>query len=31
MLESEYKAEARSLLVRYYEFLGDTRAIQGLK
>jgi tetratricopeptide (TPR) repeat protein len=31
MLECEYKEEARSLLVRYYEFLGDARAIQALK
>lgn len=31
LLDSEYKTEARSLLVRYYEFLGDTRSIQGLK
>lgn len=31
LLDSEYKTEARALLIRYYEFLGDTRAIQGLK
>jgi len=31
LLDSEYKSEARALLVRYYEFIGDTRSIQGLK
>lgn len=31
LLDSEYRADARTLLVRYFEFLGDTRSIQGLK
>ncbi|MEI6036276.1 MAG: hypothetical protein WCS65_18570, partial [Verrucomicrobiae bacterium] len=31
MLDSDYKADARALLIRYYEFLGDSRAIQSLK
>jgi len=31
LLDSEYKVDARALLVRYFEFLGDARSIQSLK
>ena len=31
LMDSDYMAEARALLTRYYEFLGDTRSILSLK
>lgn len=31
MMDSDFMAEARALLIRYYEFLGDSRSIMSLK